>query len=93
MYGQPYGFIDQMIPKDPQLTMEDNPPRVCLDLASEEKFQNQRKFAMYIGGPSVFIAGSKLQGPFGLFVMGLGVACTLYHHASYKKVKEVTGVA
>ena len=100
MYGQPYGFIgtsmlaySKMVPTDPQLTVEDNPPRLCIDMASEEKLQNQRKFAMYIGGPSVFVAGSKLKGPFGLFIMGLGAACTAWHATAYKKVKDITGVA
>lgn len=92
MYGQQYGFIDKMIPQDPQLTMEQDPPRLCLNIESEQALQNQRKFAMYIGGPSVVIAGHKLKGPFGLFVMGLGVACTLWHHTAYKQVKAVTGV-
>ncbi len=94
-----YGFIgtswlayDKMVPQDPQLTLEEDPPRLCLDMASEEKLQNQRKFSMYIGGPAVFIAGSKLKGPFGLFIMGLGVACTVWHATAHKKVKEITGV-
>jgi len=94
-----YGFIgpswlayNKMVPQDPQLTLEENPPRICLDMASEEKLQNQRKFSMYIGGPAVFIAGSKLKGPFGLFIMGLGVACTVWHATAHKKVKEITGV-
>jgi len=87
-----YGFIDKMIPQDPQLTMEQDPPRLCLNIESEQALQNQRKFAMYIGGPSVVIAGHKLKGPFGLFVMGLGVACTLWHHTAYKQVKAATGV-
>jgi len=81
-----------MVPQDPQLTLEEDPPRLCLDMASEEKLQNQRKFSMYIGGPAVFIAGSKLKGPFGLFIMGLGVACTVWHATAHKKVKEITGV-
>lgn len=94
-----YGFIgpswlayNKMVPQDPQLTLEEDPPRLCLDMASEEKLQNQRKFSMYIGGPAVFIAGSKLKGPFGLFIMGLGVACTVWHATAHKKVKEITGV-
>lgn len=81
-----------MVPQDPQLTLEDDPPRLCLDMASEEKLQNQRKFAMYIGGPSVLVAGSKIGGLFGTFVMALGVACTAWHYTAYKKVNEITGV-
>jgi len=99
MVPDTYGFIgtswlayDKMVPQDPQLTPEEDPPRLCLDMASEEKLQNQRKFSMYIGGPAVFIAGSKLKGPFGLFIMGLGVACTVWHATAHKKVKEITGV-
>ena len=98
MYGQPYGFIgtsllaySQMVPTDPQLTVEDNPPRLCLDLKSEHALQNQRKFAMYIGGPSVFAAGYKLKGPFGLFVMGLGAACTAWHAAYQHNAMQTFG--
>ena len=94
-----YGFIgtswrayNKMIPKNPQLSMEENPPRLCLDLKSEQALQNQRKFAMDIGGPAVFLAGNKLKGFFGTFVMGLGVACTAWHYTSYKKVSEITGI-
>ena len=99
MYGQPYGFIgtswlayNKMVPKNPQLSMEENPPRLCPDLKSEHALQNQRKFAMYIGGPSVFVAGTKVGGLFGTFVMALGAACTAWHYTAYRKVTEVTGV-
>jgi len=99
MYGQPYGFIgtsilaySHMVPTDPQLTLEDAPPRLCIDMASEEKLQNQRKFAAYIAGPSVVVAGAKLKGLFGTFVMALGVACSAWHYTAYKKVNEITGV-
>lgn len=99
MYGQPYGFIgtsmlayNKMVPKNPQLSMEENPPRLCLDLKSEHALQNQRKFATFIGGPAVFLAGHKLKGVFGTFVMGLGIACTAWHYTSYKKVSEITGI-
>ena len=81
-----------MVPQDPQLTLEQDPPRLCLDLESEQQLQNQRKFAMYIGGPSVFVAGSKVGGLFGGFVMALGAACTAWHYTAYKKVADVTGV-
>lgn len=99
MYGQPYGFIgtsmlaySKMVPTDPQLTVEDNPPRLCLDLESEKKLQNQRIFASLIGGPSVALAGYKLKGVFGTFVMGLGLACTAWHYNAYKKVLDITGI-
>ena len=81
-----------MVPTDAQLTLEENPPRICIDMESEHKLQNQRKFAMYIGGPSVFVAGTKVGGLFGTFVMALGAACTAWHYTAYRKVTEVTGV-
>tara|TARA_R110002060_G_scaffold68043_1_gene76731 strand:- start:1639 stop:2172 length:534 start_codon:yes stop_codon:yes gene_type:complete len=94
-----YGFIgtsvlaySKMVPTDPQLTVEDNPPRLCLDLESEKKLQNQRIFASLIGGPSVALAGYKLKGVFGTFVMGLGLACTAWHYNAYKKVSDITGI-
>jgi len=96
---KPYGFIgtsmlaySKMVPTDPQLTVEDNPPRLCLDLESEKKLQNQRIFASLIGGPSVALAGYKLKGVFGTFVMGLGLACTAWHYNAYKKVSDITGI-
>ena len=81
-----------MVPTAAQLTLEEEPPRLCIDMESERKLQNQRKFAMYVGGPSVFVAGSKVGGLFGGFVMALGAACTAWHYTAYRKVAEVTGV-
>lgn len=85
-----------MIPQDPQLTMEQDPPRLCLNIESEQALQNQRKFAAFIGGPSVLYAGYKINksegGLFSLFVMGLGVACSAWHYTAYQKVADVTGV-
>ena len=94
-----YGFIGtsmfaykRMVPTNPQLTVERDPARLCLDLASEGKLQNQRKFATLIAGPSIALAGYKLKGIFGNFVMGLGLVCTAWHYTSYNKVLDITGI-
>ncbi len=61
----------------------------CLDRATEEKLQKQRKFTYLIGGPAVLYAGLKLKNPLAkLFVSALGVACTLTHYAQYQAVKN-----
>ena len=66
-----------------------NATHYCLDKASEQKLQKQRKFTYMIGGPAVFWAGTQLKNPMAkAFVMALGVACTLTHFAQYKAVEN-----
>lgn len=92
-------LFSAMIPPNPLLNVEAEgdglPARLCLDLESEKRLQNQRRFVYTIGGPAVAIAGIKLQRDeplFGTFVLGLGIACTLWHYKSYTTVQEVTGI-
>ena len=80
-----------LIPLDPQLSVLADPPRLCLDMESERAMQQQRTFAYLIGGPAVFLAGLRLKGGFGMFVAGLGAACTVWHYTAHKKVAEAIG--
>lgn len=90
-------LVRQFIPSNPVVTAQtDNGEitAVCLDAASERIMQQQRQFAYTVGGPSVAIAGLMLAEKrplFGLFVAGLGVACTMWHHTAYTKVRELMG--
>lgn len=92
-------FIQSMIPQNPQLSVAaadgDLPDRLCLDLASENALQRQRRFTFMVGGPAIAIAGLKLQKEnplFGTFILGLGIACAAWHYTSYRKVADITGI-
>ena len=65
---------------------------VCLDAETERKMQQQRQFAMLIGGPAIVAAGCEVyeERPlFGLFVAGLGLACSIWHYTAYKAVDDL----
>ena len=94
-----YDVINKFIPPNPQVSLvpatDEEPVRVCLDLASETILQNQRQFAYLIGGPAVLLAGMKLSKKeplFGAFVSVLGVACTWWHYQAHRKVNYLTGI-
>lgn len=79
--------VNQFLPVD--YDVYQNATHYCLDKASEQKLQKQRKFTYMIGGPAVFWAGTQLKNPMAkAFVMALGVACTLTHFAQYKAVEN-----
>lgn len=58
----------------------------CIDVATEEKLQKQRKFTYMFATPLLVIAGIKLGGKLGTAVSLLGVACGLTHYTQYQAV-------
>jgi hypothetical protein len=58
----------------------------CIDIATEQKLQKQRKFTYVVASPLLVYAGIKLGGKLGTAVSLLGIACGLTHYTQYQAV-------
>lgn len=87
-YGDWRDWYAQVVPQDPQISVQNG--YVCLDRASEEVMQNQRRLVYMVGGPILILGGLKIKrNPmFGLLVTTLGVACSLWQYNTYQRVEE-----
>ena len=78
----------RVVPRDPQITVTNG--EVCIDRASEETMQMQRRLAYMAGGPLIILAGLQLKSNplLGMVTTALGVACTMWHYKTHELVEN-----
>ena len=90
--------LGRFLPLNPIITVDKDaqgkPIRYCIDAESERDMQWQRAFAMSVGGPTVLYAGWKADVgiPMKIFIMSLGVACSMSHFHQFKMVYKASRV-
>lgn len=90
--------LSKFLPVDAVMTVDRDaagkPIRYTVDAKTESTLQWQRAFAMTVGGPTVVYAGWKADVgiPMKIFIMSLGVACSMSHFHQFKTVYKASRV-